>query len=340
MRVSLLICRAAAMAAAFVLCWWLPGPIAVAKDTDTTLAEALFRDGRKLLKAGKAQEACPKFEESYRLVPKLGTLLNLATCHATEGKTGSAWGEFTKAASLAHRAGNQDREEYARKQLAELDAKLSKLVVKVPHAVEGIEVRIDDTVIGKAVWDTPVPQDPGDHQIEVTAPGKKPWSKTVTIPEGPNVLSVHVPELVAGEAADATAPDERPVGPPDEPVEPDDGSTQRAFGWIVGGIGLVGLGVGAGFGVNTFIKQGDSDDHCVETLCDQEGVDLRDEAQTSATISTIAFAVGLAATGTAIILLLTAPDGEEGVDQESARRWWIAPGVGPSSGAVEVGVWW
>lgn len=311
----------------------LCGATAQAKDTATTLAEALFRDGRKLLKAGNAPEACPKFEESYRLVPKLGTLLNLATCHALEGKTGSAWGEFTKAASLAHDAGDADREQYAREQLEALDARLTKLVIKVPHVVDGIAVRVDGVKLGQAVWSTPVPFDPGDHEIEVTAPGKVAWTKTMTLPEGPNVMTLNVPALADAELGAEPTPSPGGSDLPDQPAGGDDGSTQRTIGWIVGAVGIVGVGVGAGFGVNTFMKQGDSDDHCVETACDQEGVDLREAASTSATISTVAFAVGLAATATGIILLLTAGGDDQ---EEAAASLQLVPAAGPYGGGIGV----
>ena len=49
------------------------------------MAESLFREGKRLSSEKKFSEACPKFEESYRLDPGLGTLLNLATCHLSFG---------------------------------------------------------------------------------------------------------------------------------------------------------------------------------------------------------------------------------------------------------------
>src|SRR5512133_177123 len=95
------------------------GP-ARAGTPDTVLAEALFKQAQRLMTAGKIAEACPKFEESYRLVPKLGTLLNMATCHDKQGKTGSAWDEYTRAITQAKQGNENDRVDYARKQLDDL----------------------------------------------------------------------------------------------------------------------------------------------------------------------------------------------------------------------------
>ena len=53
---------------------------AVAQPGDTVGAEALFREGKRLLKDGKTAEACDKFAASDHLDRSAGTLLNLADC--------------------------------------------------------------------------------------------------------------------------------------------------------------------------------------------------------------------------------------------------------------------
>ena len=65
----------------------------------TAMAEALFKEGKKLLAEQKVPEACRKFESSYRIDPAPGTLINLALCHEQEGKLATAWGEFNEYAA-------------------------------------------------------------------------------------------------------------------------------------------------------------------------------------------------------------------------------------------------
>src|SRR5262245_49072385 len=52
---------------------------------DPGTAEALFREARTLLEAGKVDEACEKFKASSESEPSSGTLLNLAACRLRQG---------------------------------------------------------------------------------------------------------------------------------------------------------------------------------------------------------------------------------------------------------------
>src|SRR5262245_28993804 len=60
-------------------------------------AEALFRQGRELLAAGKVAEACTAFEESQKVDPAVTTLLNLASCREMNSQLATAWGLFIEA---------------------------------------------------------------------------------------------------------------------------------------------------------------------------------------------------------------------------------------------------
>ena len=52
-----------------------------ASPADRAAAQALFEQGRDLMARDRAEEACPRFEESQRLDSGLGTQFHLATCY-------------------------------------------------------------------------------------------------------------------------------------------------------------------------------------------------------------------------------------------------------------------
>src|SRR5437660_1146046 len=83
----------------------LPLALALAHTTtafaDDTEGERTFRQGRALMLEGRFDEACPLLEESQRLEPHVGTLLNVAACHERQGRVGSAWVEYQKALTAA-----------------------------------------------------------------------------------------------------------------------------------------------------------------------------------------------------------------------------------------------
>src|SRR6266508_1678355 len=163
---------------------WSTQARADVSPTDRALAQSLFDQALHLRTAGKTPEACPNFAESYRLDPAGGTLLNLAVCHETEGKTATAWSEFKDAKSLARRDGRKDREKLANDHIQSLESKLSRITISVPPSTsdaQGLEVKLQGASIGKAAWGTSMPVDPGPLEVSASAPGKKPWSTRVNL---------------------------------------------------------------------------------------------------------------------------------------------------------------
>ena len=140
----------------------------------TATAEALFQEGRALMIAGRAREACQKFSESNRLDPATGTLLNLAVCNETVGRTATAWSQF-RAAEVASVADHRDdRVGLAREHLASLLPKLSVITVQVSDAqrIPGLKLSLDGVVWGEPLWNVPTPIDPGEHTVVAEAPGR------------------------------------------------------------------------------------------------------------------------------------------------------------------------
>jgi hypothetical protein len=304
---------------------WLGGAAsASAQSSEAAASETLFRDGKRLLDQKDFGRACPKLAESFRLEPATGTLLALAMCHEGDGKIATAWAEYTDAAARARREGRPDREQAAQQWAGALEPKLSTLTITVPEAVAkttGLEVKRDGVAIGMAAWGTAVPVDPGSHVIEVTAAGKKPWSKAVAIRSPASRETLGVPpleDLPAGMAA----------SPSPEPSRPGLSALQQT-GLVFGGLGLIGVAVGGYFGVQALRKNNESNQYCTNDACDPPGKQARLEARTSGNVSTVAFiGGGTLLVGGAIMYFV----GAEGSPRRSSVK------AAPMAGGSELGM--
>ena len=263
---------------------------------------------------------------------------------------------FVDVAAQSKVSNQPDREKLARKRAAALEPRLPKLVVDVSAPPAGLEVKRDGLVVAAAAWGTPVPVDPGMHRISASAPGKAPWETTVTTREA-KVAHVTVPrDLPAAgvvvavapvpapgparlETADAafttsTASSQGAVEPFPQPIVEGNGGAQRTVGWIVATVGVVGVGVGAGFGLSSLGKRNESRSHCSDAGCDVEGVSLRDDAIRNGNIATISMIAGGAALAGGLILVLTAPS--DAPPRERAGRIRAVPTTAIGGGGLSL----
>jgi hypothetical protein len=299
--------------------------------SESALAEGLFRTGRALVAQGKYAQACPKFAESQRIDPKLGTLMNLALCHEKEGRTASAWAEYVQAAELASRAGQADREKVARTSAAALEPTLPRIVLRQDGS-DPVTVLLDDHVIGAAVLGTAFPIDPGAHELIVNAPGHKTFSQQITIVAAPGEKMVTIPKL------DLAGPVVVPV--PSAVVQgPADASNHAGpYGHRVLGYALVGGGAavvvaGGIAGIVAFKEKSAAGPQCSATQCTQEGLNDISSMKAAEAFSTVAFAAGIVSTGAGVYFILTSGTRTEPSPLPQASLH-LAPVVGPGVGGL------
>lgn len=188
--------------------WLLPRPADAQTETRAAVAEALYRQARDLMAAGKYGEACPKFAQSHQLDPATGTLLNLAACHERQGKLASAWLEYSDAIVAARRDAREDRVQYARERVHELEPRLSRLTLLLAPGADtpGLTIELDGASVGSAVFGAPTPVDPGEHNVRASAPGKKPQTFSVKIGPEADEQSLTIPALEDAPAEPTPAP--------------------------------------------------------------------------------------------------------------------------------------
>lgn len=270
--------------------------VAAPSAADKATAQTLFDDGMKLVAKKQYEAACKKLEESDRLDPAMGTKYRLAECYENLGRTASAWVLFREVADEAKATAQADREKRARERAAKLAPKLSHLTINVTPS-KGLEVKRDGAVIGEGQFGAAVAVDPGQHVVEASAPGKKPFTRTIDV--GPTSdETITIPALEDQPVA-VEAPKPADEGPK--------GEWQKPAAFVAGGVGVVAIGVSTALVLSARSLMSDSEAHCVANACDPTGIDLRDRAVARGNVATAFFVVGAVAIAGGAVLYLTAP---------------------------------
>ncbi|MFO0548813.1 MAG: tetratricopeptide repeat protein [Polyangiaceae bacterium] len=275
-------------------------------EGEETPADILFRQGKALMDAGKLEEACRVLEESQRIEPAGGTLLNLASCFERRGMYASAERALEAARDLAKQVGRDDAIAFVEDRLAAVRPNVCVLTIALAdRALADTTVELDGQPIAatSAVLEARV--DPGAHVVLVETRGAPLWRSTVDVTRTtPARLDVPAPEPV-GPRVDTA---ER--APVVESSAPSFLLPTGAAVVAVGGSLIVGGIVAGVFAMNAW---SDAERRCPEVDCDDlTGIAEADDAKTFGDTSTGLFVAGgvLAAGGVAMIIaarLLGAP---------------------------------
>ena len=331
--------RALAVATSLVVATLASGA-AQAQAEDQAAARALFSEGRRLIKQGDYDKACPKLEAASKLYPGSGVLLNLANCFEHTNHLASAWAVFGEAASIAQRAGRADDEAEAKRRQAALEPRHQRITIHVATDLPTLVVRRDDKPIDRGAWDTALPVDAGSHVITAEATGRLPWRAVVAVTQPGETLRVEVPELTpapplalpvppppepekpapvpATEAAPIRVPAETP-SPAVATARPGYWTGRRIAGVTTFGAGVVGVGVG---GILGLVAKSE-----FTTAVGERGAAQRADSSSAVNegnTATVVMAVGGAVAVTGFVLWLTSPNATVTVSttgREVFARW-------------------
>lgn len=292
----------------------------------TAEAEALFREGKRLLKQGEITRACEKFEASERLEPENGTELNLADCWERDGRTASAWAMFMKAAASAKRA---DRAAEARRRAAALESQLVHLTIEVPVDADLDELVItrNDDVVDRALWNQRVPVDPDEYTITASAPEHEEWSATIKVKTKDKV--VVVPELERRRGARKSKNKTKTRG--DSTHVPAAPNKYRAvsIGLALGGGGAIAISTGIALHSKSLADR--SDAACPTTSCrDSYGVELNRRARLEGWVANIGWGLGGAALVGAVVTWYLDATSRDGTVS-------VAPTIGDDGAGLALG---
>ena len=282
-------------------------PAARAQSAQAAAAEALFQEGLAAAERHELDVACARFRDSDKVDPANGTKLALAECEENRGKLATSWSLFK--ATLEKLPPTDKRIATVKGRIAALEARLPKLVVTIaPDAPKGTTVTEGEAPMLPSMFGLALPTDPGVHTFVVKADGYEDATlkvearekQTASLVARPGPAKRLAPVVVAAPVQPKTAePTPRP--PPSTPAQ-----DNRTAGWIVGGVGVAGVGVGVVSYVLALGKKSVADDNCSGELqlCNPTGRDAADSAKTLNVVTVTSFALGAVGLGVGTWMLI------------------------------------
>jgi hypothetical protein len=227
------------------------------------------------------------------------------------------------------------------RRVADLNAAIPTVVFDVKDAagsdVSAVQVTMDGKPLVDRLEGTALSLDPGEHIFGFAASGQSVVEKRFIIREGEKDRRERIvlggPAGVApvnGAPPLAAVPGPSTQGIPPSPATPGAETnhglgTQKILGLVAMGVGVVGVGLGTVFGLQSMSKHDDAQKACPNTQCaTQDGVALWSDARSAGDLSTILFAVGGVGLAGGAVLWFTAKS--ESADAPSAQV-----GLGPGT---------
>lgn len=331
----------------------LPSSGQTRDPADLALAETLFREAKDLMDKGQHRAACPKLAESQRLDPAGGTQLLLGLCYEGARQWASAWTAFNDALAMAIKDNRKDREQRARERIAAIEPRMSRVTLSIPAelaSLPGLRILRDGKELPKAAWTAAFPLDPGPHTFEARAEGYEGFHVGITLGDEGKTHSVVLParldKLAAPPAPTASASSSTTSAPPPPPstspstppsTPPTSGLSRRHIAYGLGALGVVGIGVGAFFGLRAISRFDEANGVCPDVRCsDPKSVSRSDDAYRDANLSNIGFGVGVVGLGAGVALFLLSNPSKAEASRPSLRVGAAPPVRGVSDGYLRL----
>lgn len=206
------------------------GPAAVDNEA---LKRAREQFGQALARqtGGDWAGALTLLKEVAAVKPTPQVRFNIALCEERLGRLVAALGDYQLAASDAQaEKADQVRQEVDLR-LESLQARVPRVVVKRGEGADTATISLDGVSLGDAVLNSPLPVDPGPHNVEATSPRFQPFKQAFRVAE----METATIQVKLAPVPVATLAPVAPVPP--EPPTP----AVRPVGFIVGGVGIASL---------------------------------------------------------------------------------------------------
>ena len=282
-----------------------------------------FKEALTLFEKERCDEALPKFEAVVAETGSPNARIYVARCLKNQGRLDEAYEQMRQTVTDAtQRAETEDKyvptRDSAAAELALLEPKVGKLVVAVVEPPDGTVVYIGKRELSGELLGVPVAVMPGTLDVRAEAPGRATVTREVDVAAGKTrTITLTLDE--AGDEQDMSNPI------PDEPTTSMGGV--RITGFVVAGLGVAGLAVGAGLAAKAQSDFNALDEECQSTTCPESEQGRVDDGRMLTTIANASLIAGgiLAAGGAAMIIF-----GGDSDDADDSATFDVVPVVGPS----------
>jgi len=345
--------RLAPLASLAFFCGFLhASPARAETDEDRAGARTLATEGAKAFAAQRWSDAVDLFTRAEALLHAPPHLLFLARARVKLGQLVLAREMYTKIVreniAPTAPAAFLEAQTAAKAELPALEPRIAMLTVTVSGAdAKAVSITVDGQKLSSVFVGAPKPIDPGEHKVQATSDGmasdvvtlhikegaRQSVSLALTPQKGAAPTQVAAPAPVATPPALATPmPNQVDAATPDAASPPSQGgpSGLRIASFAALGVGVIGLGAGTVFGLQSLSKRSSADNICPDVNrcpnAKRDEVDGLDndarQAQTLATIGFVAGGVGVAA-GVTMFLLSSKKQDQSALRQHPTVRPWI-----------------
>jgi hypothetical protein len=272
-------------------------------------------DGVKFMNSKQYKEAADKFRDSYNIVASPNSRLMLGRALAKLHQPLEAYNEFEATVTLATELASkqskyQKTADAARKELDDIKVELAFITV-----IPGTEVSIGGRKLSDGDWGKPLAVMPGKVSIEIAAQDGRVRRRRLRLEPGiTRVLTADLTAATSGGGADASDDSEKEQkgeGSSSSSSSSSGGLKRSTVGYIVGGVGAVGVAGFIGMTLAANSIYGETKQNCNKigitssTLCSRTAVDNAEGKGKYEGFGLAALGVGIIGLGVGAYLLLT-----------------------------------
>lgn len=329
-----------------VLFWLLLGASAVRADAspaEREIARSAMQAGDQLSAAGDPAGALQRYQAAHAIMHVPTTGLAVAKMQVALGMLLEACSTAIEVVNLPGEGAESAVFARAREAASQLAARLRLLIpsirVEVAPEIVRYSVAIDGVVVSDAARHLPLKANPGNHRVEVSAPGYVTQVREITLVEADSEpvrlyfaldIAPAAPQLAGRAPASPVvrvALADRQVQQPTADhagaaVDLSPSNTRALVGFAAGGAILLG---GAAAGLVSALKTSNLRDRCDEGYCGEARRDELSTANTLANIANVAIPLGALGIAFALYEVLSAPSARTEARAEALRLRWTDP---------------